>query len=213
MESTEKASYPLWINQLSSREENQKQVPKLLKLPRHYFALDHAMIQRNSTTGPVLYSCNHAIKFFINERYREGIHYVWCSEFFDSRWILTLMGRIPKSSNPAQIYMDMEEAVDPFDYHDYKIADQRSKLLIQAQRWLDDGEITDQNFKEIAVLAKRSDWDLWRPLLYVIPRTELINQRLEHVPPEERANIGMEYRIKELHHNEFDVVAFDRRRR
>ena len=145
--------------------------------------------------------------------YRGGVHYVWCTEHFDSRWInRDLYDRIPKSSNPAQIYLDMEDAVEPFDEHDPYIIKQRSQLLARASRWLTDGEITDEQFDEIAFLLQRHDWQLWRPLLYVIPKTDSICSRIERVPPEERANIGLELRISDLHNSEFDVVAFDRRR-
>jgi hypothetical protein len=32
---------------------------------------------------PVFYSTNAWLKYFINEHYRGGCHYVWCSEAFD----------------------------------------------------------------------------------------------------------------------------------
>lgn len=167
------------------------------------------MIKRASAS-PLLFSCNHAIKFRIQEEYRNGTHYVWCSEFFDSRWDDSLKGRIPKSSNPAQIYLEMEAATWPFDKHDHRIERQKKQILNRATEWLSNDEISEDEYREIALLLKETTWDLWRPFLYVIPKTDKIDVRLEQVPPPERANTGMEYRISDLHNSEFGVVAFNR---
>ena len=103
----------------------------------------------------------------------------------------------------------MEDALRPFDYHDYKIGEQRTKLLNLATNWLSKKEISTHDFAEISRLLEQNDVDLWRPLLYVIPRTSILLPRIEHVPPADRANTGMEYRIADLKNDEFDVVAFE----
>jgi hypothetical protein len=64
-------------------------------------------------SGPVLYSTNVFLKFHIQEQYRGDIHYVWCSENFDSRKLSAYSSGslVPPSSNPADIYRQLQQDV------------------------------------------------------------------------------------------------------
>jgi hypothetical protein len=67
----------------------------------------------------ILYSTNVFLKLFIQQEYRHDIHYVWCSELFDSAKapFYSRGSLIPPTSNPLDIYRDLQEAVRRQDRH------------------------------------------------------------------------------------------------
>jgi hypothetical protein len=67
------------------------------------------------------------------------------------------------------------------------------------------GDISKDDKEEIIYRVDTSDFDDWRPLLYIAPR-DLVKSRLQIVPPSKRASFGLEYIIPDLKRNEFDIV-------
>jgi hypothetical protein len=158
-------------------------------------------------SGPVLYSTNVFLKLLIQERYRRDIHYVWCSESFDSRILSPYSSGalVAPSSNPADIYRELQRDVKGRDSHSAKIAAQKASLQNLAIAWATAGEITDEQKNEIMYMVSNASFDLWRPLVYVIPR-EPVESRLKVVPMEKRASFGPEYIIEDLRRSEFDLI-------
>lgn len=156
---------------------------------------------------PVLYSTNVFLKQHIQREYRGDIHYVWCSENFDSRTVAvyTSGSLVPPSSNPADIYRSLKDDVTRGDRHSAKIAAQRTSFEKLATTWLTAGEITAGQKDEIIYMVEHADIHHWRPLLYVIPRI-LVEPRLKTVPMEKRAGLGPEYIIEDLQRSEFDLI-------
>jgi hypothetical protein len=156
----------------------------------------------------LLYSTNVFLKHHIQRTYRGDIHYVWCSEEFDS----AALGRyaagagVPPSANPVDIYRRLKEAVRRGDTHDEKIAAQRASLLALAVRWADAGEISAEQRADIAYRINNAPFDHWRPLIYVIPRQPIEDRRLERVPAAQCAGLGPEFIIRDLHGTEFDLI-------
>ena len=132
------------------------------------------------------------------------------SEYYDTRALPAGLpfSKVPKSSNPAVLYRDYFEAVDPWDAHDSHILRQKTSLKARAAEWLAAGEITDLQMAEIVTLVDREEPEIWKPLLYVIPRTPSIDSRLTTVPPAKRAGLGPELIIPDLTEQEFDVIEF-----
>jgi hypothetical protein len=116
---------------------------------------------------------------------------------------------VPPSSNPAEIYAALLAAtVDRLDLHDKNVRDWRSGIKERALQWAIQGEITDDDFAEIVVMADQDDPHLWRPLLYVIDRSA-VAERLQAVDPSRRANpAAPEYIVSDLEPDEFDVIAY-----
>jgi hypothetical protein len=160
--------------------------------------------------SPILFSAGPWIKFEINRRFRNHRHYVWCCECFDARqsWLHPAV-RVPPSSNPAEIYASLQAAtLDRLDLHDKNIRDWRSGIKDRALKWALDGEITDDDFAEIVVMADQEDSHLWRPLLYVINR-RAVAERLKPVDPKLRANpAAPEYILIDLETDDFDVISY-----
>lgn len=69
------------------------------------------------------------------------IHYVWCSESFDSQTLGTYASGslVPPTSNPKDIYEDLKKAVQRVDKHNSKITQQIAGLSARAVQWEADG--------------------------------------------------------------------------
>jgi hypothetical protein len=147
------------------------------------------------------------LKLLIQERFRGGVHYAWCSESFDSSTLprYSLSSQVAPSSNPADIYRELKSAVQRKDQHSYKINEQKLSLKKLAIDWEVAGEISSDDKNEIVYMVDHAAFDDWRPLIYIIPRM-LVQLRIRLVPPDKRASFGPEYVIADLRRDEFDVV-------
>src|ERR1700760_3933028 len=113
---------------------------------------------------PLLYSTNVFLKLLIQERFRNDIHYAWCSEHFDSQSLsrYTLSSQIAPSSNPADIYKELKVAVNRKDQHSHKINEQKLSLKNLALRWESAGEISLGEKEEIIYMVDNASFDDWR---------------------------------------------------
>jgi hypothetical protein len=124
------------------------------------------------------------MKYLINEKYRGNVHYVWCSESFDSTTLSPYVSAslVAPTSNPKDIFIDLKKAVDGTDKHNPKIKEQILALTARAIKWEMAGEITTADKDDIVYMVNEPAYfKYWRPLLYVIPRA-LVESRLESVP-------------------------------
>ena len=158
----------------------------------------------------VLFSCNHQVKYDIQQQYADERHYVWCSPFYDKTMESGISSRVGASSDPHQIMRHMMTAIFPDpDDHLGVIADRRETLRDLAADWWADGRIDELEAEEIYRVTEGLNVEAWRPLLYVIPVTDSIRARLVTVPPAERSSFGGEYKIEDLHRSEFSVIRPD----
>ena len=158
-------------------------------------------------SAPVIYSTNVMLKYLIQEKFQNDVHYVWSSEYFDSnkRPAYSSGALVPPSSNPADIYRDLKNAVERGDSHNAKIIEQKAVLVRLATKWAQDGKISQAEKDEIIYWVTTARFDLWKPLLYVIPR-EPIELQIQIVPPDKRASFGNEYIISDLERSKFDII-------
>jgi len=157
--------------------------------------------------GPLLYSTNPFLKFYLQETYYGGVHYVWCSESFDSTVLdrYTAGANVPPSSNPADLLRLLGDAVRRKDMHDQKIQAQKASYLSLAVEGERSGKITGQALEDITYRVTNASLDDWRPLLYIIPRTPL-GVRVKAVPASQCAGLGPEFIVTDLQRPEFDVI-------
>jgi hypothetical protein len=157
------------------------------------------------------FSTNPWIKWYICNRWRGDVHFVWCSEVFDpsSKGASHYGSLIPPTSSPCAIYKDLAAAVRGRDRHNAKIVAHIASISARAEKWRADGEITDAVANEILAIVNRGDFDIWRPMLYIIPCAAIAAARVELVPIAERAGLGDEFRIKDLKGAEFEGIMFD----
>ncbi len=155
----------------------------------------------------LLYSVNSAIKLTIQQMFRGDIHWVWCSEQFDSHAAdrYSISATVAPTSNPAAIYRQLKEESAAMDRHSDKIEKVRVSLSALAVKWQEQGEISAEEKEEIISLVKYAGAREWRPLLYVIPG-EGVKGRIKRVRLEERAGVGPEYIIEDLKPSEFHII-------
>lgn len=154
-----------------------------------------------------LYSTNVYLKLLIQEKYRNNLHYVWCSDCFDSTKLsgYTLGSLGAPSSNPVDIYRDLKRDLERSDLHSAKIRDQKASFKSLAVQWQQAKEITKLEEQEIVYLVDSASAQLWRPLIYVISRP-LVQPRLQIVPLAHRASMADEFIVPDLARSEFDLV-------
>ncbi len=157
--------------------------------------------------GHLLYSTNPFIKLIVQEKYRKDLHYIWCSESFDSnkQGSYSVASLVAASSNPASIYKELNLGCKKGEKHCDKITKIRASLKALAIDWFNKGEISFDDKEELILLADETDPVYWRPVVYVIPR-HLVEARLEAVNLSLRASFGNEFIIKDLKRNEFDII-------
>lgn len=163
-------------------------------------------------TGPLLYSANPMLKLYVQQHYRDDVHYIWCSEVFDPGAAprFTNASMVAPSSSPKSICNGLLQAVQQRDRHDAKIQEQRAGFVGRATRWEQEGHLTESQRDEILFLANANDFEYWRPLLYLVPRS-LVEDRLELVDISKRASAGNEYILSDLKRSEFDVLEWSPR--
>ncbi len=155
----------------------------------------------------VLYSTNVFLKLLIQETYWNDVHYVWCSEHYDSKKLSSLSSGslVAPSSNPADIYNELQRDVKGRDSHSAKINAQKASFTARAIDAFNTGRLSEDQKDEIIYMADTAPFDLWRPLIYVIP-LDPIRHKVKKVPISKRAGFGTEYIIPDLERGEFDII-------
>jgi hypothetical protein len=161
-----------------------------------------------TTSSLILYSTNPWIKFHLQSRFRGDKHYVWCSEFSDSRAAArgSLASLVPPSSNPVEIYLEFASAVSRNDRHHARIESIKASYLSLSAGWVADGSMNTSDRDELVYMLEHAEMKYWRPMLYLIPRTSVDPVRLEPVHPAKRAGLGPEFIITDLCSNEFELL-------
>lgn len=158
--------------------------------------------------GLLLYSTNAWITWHIKMTFYDDVHFVWCSEYFDpqAQGVDHPASLIPVSSSPAEIYRRLEADIKSEDKHSETISRVRSSMTAAATRWWNASEISEESYQEIISLLEISGFKSFRPMIYVIPKSAVKEDRIETVPPEERAGAGPECKIAALQGSEFDLI-------
>jgi hypothetical protein len=100
----------------------------------------------------VLYSTVTWLAFSIGENYYGGVHYVWCSPYFDVNSVPTSV-RLPPTSNPKEIYESLNKEVQAGDAHSAKIAANRVGILKGAAAKRKAGVISDRQYQAISAIV------------------------------------------------------------
>lgn len=159
--------------------------------------------------GPVLYSTNPWIAHDIAIKYRGGLHFVWCSEYFDPLAAPTgsSYSAIAPSASPKGIYDSLHNDCKLEDIHSSLLKGYKGTFCRLAKLWLADGSINKEQHDEIVSSVRSKSWRIWRPVLYIIAREPIENTgRLKSVAHRKRAAYGPELQIADLLVQEFDII-------
>ncbi len=159
----------------------------------------------------LLYSVNTKLAYSIAELYYGGMHYAWCSPYFDARDRPGYNPSAPPSSNPCEILQGLREEVRRGDRHSKKIEQNRVGIIGGAARHVDAGTISEDQREEIEDVVKSAELADFRPLLYIIPYNTAIARIARRAGVAERAHpLAEEYIIAALPRRRFDVLDFYR---
>lgn len=155
----------------------------------------------------VLYSANTLLAYRINQRYYRETHFVWCNPYFCAPGS-ALDDSMPPSSTPAEICRGFFNDVQHQDQHSAKIPSSRDGLRRGALSRQKAGMITEQQRLEVEAIIAAAPLADFRPLLYVIPFS-LVMELVNEVPPAQRAHpFSREYIVENLPRARFDVVEW-----
>lgn len=162
--------------------------------------------------GPILYSTNPWFAHDIAVRYLNGVHFAWVSDHFDATALArgTAGGATAPSSSPCEIYTRLAQDVVGEDTHSFLINGYKKTFKRLARAWEAAGAISSTDSAEIVALLRSHSWHMWRPVLYVIPRSAIHPARIHAVARAARAAYGPENQILDLQPHEFDVIEFKR---
>lgn len=157
----------------------------------------------------LLYSAGTWLAFAIAERFYGGVHYVWCSPFYDGSSAARHYN-VPPSSSPAEIYRALAEDTRRGDLHSEAIDRNRKGILRGARAKRDRRLITDDTYEEIGEMVEKAPVAEFRPILYVIPFAR-VRRRVVEVGVHERAHLlSREYRVEALPRGSFDMIEIRR---
>ncbi len=158
----------------------------------------------------ILYSTNTWLAYSIAQQYYLGIHYVWCTPYFDSKSLSGYDAHIPSTSSTSEIYHSLYEEVRRGDQHSAKIKENKVGILKGATYNREAEVITEKDESDIAAIVDLAETRDFRPLLYIIP-FQLITDRVVTVPIVERAHpLSIEYIIESLPRQCFDIIELIR---
>jgi hypothetical protein len=117
--------------------------------------------------GPVLYSANPWFAAEIAEKFRDGRHFAWVCEYFDSSHAQagSAGALIAPSSNPRKIYEDLLHEYRAQEEHSRIIRDHKKTFSRLAKQWLSNGELTKDQCDEIIASVRANSWKIWKPVL------------------------------------------------
>ena len=158
------------------------------------------------STPMLLYSTNSWLAYTISQTYFNEAHYVWCNRYPNSNWLPLGMEPMPPSSSPGAIYLALHADIRAHDRHSAKIEQNRNGLRNGVQSKRAAGVITEAQVAEINAIIDAAELREFRPLLYVIPYSPVVNL-LKPVAISERASLyHEEYLIEQLPRFLFEVV-------
>jgi hypothetical protein len=134
-------------------------------------------------------------------------HYVWCSEVLDCSKLNKYArgAAMPASSDPYQIYKDLDRIIRSNDRHGAKIVEQRKNLTALAVEKASVGLISEDDRDLIAAIVAKAELVEFAPRLFLIS-TPMIAGRAKLVDPSLWAGTEREWILPDLRPGEFDIV-------
>ena len=147
------------------------------------------------------------LAYNINLQFYGGLHYTWCTPYFGSD-LGSPVFTVPPSSSPLQIYYDLKREVEGGDLHGTIIKVKRLGIRRGADAMYKRHKITVEQKDEILAICKIATPEHFRPVLCVLPKSEILPY-VQTVPVKSRANpLSQEYIVADVPTNSFDVIKF-----
>jgi len=153
----------------------------------------------------LLYSANTWLAYSIAERFYGGIHYAWCSPFFDGTTAPAHVN-IPPSSSPAEIYRGFLEDSRRGEQHSDAINRNKTGIDRGAKAKLASGVITEATYSRIQEILRRASPRDYRPVLFVMPFEKVAEIALEVTVDDLAHPLSLEFRVDCLPRGSFDMI-------
>ena len=157
------------------------------------------------------YSTNSKLAFYLAENFFNDIHFVWCSPVFNPETLgeMHKWKHIPDSSSPKHIYEILKRDTEKNDNHSSKIKENKEGLKKAASIKLIEGVITGEDYLRIIEIIDTAKFSEFSPVLYLIPVTKEIKDKIEEASVSETASpLSTEYKIKNLKGSEFEKIIY-----
>ena len=147
------------------------------------------------------------MKHRIQRDFFGDVHHAWCSEVLDSSKLNRYArgATMAPSSDPYQIYKDLDRIIDGNDHHGSKIVEQRKTLAALAVEKAKNGLISEDDRDLITAMVEKAALRDFAPRLLVIP-CERLGNRVLAVPYEKWAGSEQEWIVTDLRSSEFDII-------
>lgn len=147
------------------------------------------------------------MKHRIQRDFFGDVHHVWCSEVVDCSKLNKYAkgAAMAASSDPYQIYKDLQRIIDSNDKHGSKIVEQRKTLTALAVEKATAGLISGDDRDLIVAMIEKAALQDFAPRLLVIP-CQPLGPRAKLVPPEYWAGSEQEWVVSDLRSCEFDIM-------
>lgn len=145
------------------------------------------------------YSTQSSLAYLIASEFYDDTFYVYCAEVFDPP-------TNPGSSSPKNVYETLRLIVQRGDRRHPKVIDTRKALKRVARRKMNNGDITDEQYKAIKWAIDKAEARDFAPLIFLILR-DTVAHRTHRVPMQQRASLSSEeYIIPDLKPDEFEIL-------
>ena len=149
----------------------------------------------------LLYSTGTLLAYKIAEKYYGNTHYVWCATKFNFGL------KQPESSNPSSICRNFLNAIATQDRHSDIINNNKNGILRGASSKRSEGLIGDKEELEIRAIVTNASFAHFMPVIYVINACNVLNQCVEVPIKDKAASHSVEYIIRELPRDKFDIIS------
>jgi hypothetical protein len=154
----------------------------------------------------ILYSTNVLLAYRISRKYYNDIHYVWCSDNIGNDSVTGTLISNPPSSQPLRLYKGLQADVTSGDLHSALISEKKTGIENGAQIQYTTGNITIDQRDEIIYAVQKSPITEFKPLIYVIPYSDVKHLVKPASPYKTARPTSVEYIIEKLPGNLFDII-------
>lgn len=151
--------------------------------------------------NPFLYSVGTQLSHKISKMYYKNVYYVWCTTRFHSP-------KQPPTSNPATICKRYLEQIATGDRHTKEIENNMVGILRGAKDKYNSGVISKKEYNEIRSVVSAAEYEAFIPVIYIVDSKKVKDRCIEVLVGERASDDAVEYRIEDLHENEFEIISF-----
>lgn len=158
----------------------------------------------------LLYSTNSYLSYYVSKNFYDNVFWVWCTDYFNPYCLGILDSTNPHSACPFKLYKKYKNAIKKKKITSRQIQRNKAGLLTGANAKYNSGVITEEIKTEIIEIIHNATYELFEPLIYIIPYSK-VKEKVIRVPIREKKKnpLSIEFRIESLNRFEFDIITME----